>query len=224
LLPIWTWGRGYERIPDDPGRDGNNDFRPCAVEWGRVCLRPRDVGSDDGRHDAALGGARNPNLRASRPAGDDRSQFAATGWFAAGYLLAWTGFALIATGSQWAFDRASLLDPKFTNVSNVVGGLVLILAGAYQWTPLKDTCLTKCQSPFVFIQQNGGFRRSIAGSLLLGLRHGSYCVGCRWALMALSFVGGVMNMLWMAAIALVILLEKTVTSGRLMARVVGVGS
>ena len=161
--------------------------------------------------------------RVGRQAAISAKPFAATGWFAAGYLLAWTGFALIATAVQWALDRAALLDPTMTNVSNVLGGLVLIVVGAYQWTSVKDVCLTKCQSPFLFIQQYGGFRSDIAGSLVLGLRHGAYCVGCCWVLMALLFVVGVMNVLWMALLALLILLEKIAAIGRLIARVAGVG-
>ena len=148
--------------------------------------------------------------------------FAATGWFAAGYFLAWTGFSLIAAAAQWALDRAALLSPMMTSVSNVLGGIVLVTAGVYQWTRLKNVCLAKCQSPFLFIQQQGGFRGDIAGSLLLGLRHGAYCVGCCWVLMALLFVGGVMNVLWIALLALLVLLEKLAPAGRLIARLAGV--
>jgi len=104
----------------------------------------------------------------------------------------------------------------------VLGGGVLIAAGIYQWTPLKDVCLAKCQSPFLFIQQLGGFRRDVIGSLLLGVRHGGYCVGCCWVLMALLFVGGVMNVLWIALLALLVLLEKLLPSGRWIARAAGV--
>ena len=94
------------------------------------------------------------------------------------------------------------------HLSNALGGAVLIAAGLYQWTPLKDACLAQCQAPLVFIQQHGGFRADARGALLLGARHGLYCIGCCWALMALLFVGGVMNVLWIAAIAVFILLEK----------------
>jgi predicted metal-binding membrane protein len=159
--------------------------------------------------------------RVGRQAAITDKPFAATGWFAAGYLAAWTGFALIATGAQWALDRAAVLDSMMATSSNMLGGVVLIAAGIYQWTPLKDICLAKCQSPFLFIQQLGGFRRDIAGSLLLGLRHGGYCVGCCWVLMALLFVGGVMNVLWIALLALLVLLEKLLPFGRRIARAAG---
>jgi len=161
--------------------------------------------------------------RAGRQAATMHQPFGATGWFAAGYLLAWTGFALIATLAQWALDRAALLDARMTSISNVLGGAVLIAAGVYQWTPFKDVCLAQCQSPVRFIAQLGGFRRDTAGALLLGLRHGAYCVGCCWVLMALLFVGGVMNVLWIALLALLVLLEKLVPFGRWIARALGIG-
>jgi predicted metal-binding membrane protein len=160
--------------------------------------------------------------RVGRHAAIADKPFAATGWFAAGYFLAWTGFSLIAAAAQWAFDRAALLDPMMASASNVLGGIVLIAAGIYQWTPFKDVCLAHCQSPFQFIQQHGGFRGDRAGSLLLGLHHGAYCVGCCWALMALLFVGGVMNVLWIALLAVLVLLEKLAPIGRLIARLAGV--
>jgi predicted metal-binding membrane protein len=160
--------------------------------------------------------------RVGRQAAIADKPFAATGWFAAGYFLSWTGFSLIAAAAQWALDRAALLDPIMASASNVLGGIVLITAGIYQWTRFKDMCLAHCQSPFQFIQRHGGFRGDIAGSLLLGLRHGAYCVGCCWVLMALLFVGGVMNVLWIALLAVLVLLEKLAPMGRLIARLVGV--
>jgi predicted metal-binding membrane protein len=149
--------------------------------------------------------------------------FAPTGWFVAGYLLAWTGFALVATAAQWGLDRVALLDPTMASASRTFGGLVLIAAGAYQWTPLKDKCLAQCQSPLLFIARQGGFRGGPRGSLQLGLRHGVTCIGCCWVLMALLFVGGVMNVLWIAAISAFVLIEKVVPAGRLISRVAGLG-
>jgi len=99
---------------------------------------------------------------------------------------------------------------------------VLVMAGLYQWTPLKDECLSQCQAPLVFIQRHGGFRREPRHSLLLGLRHGTYCIGCCWALMALLFVGGVMNILWIALIAILVLAEKVIPAGRTVSRMAGV--
>jgi predicted metal-binding membrane protein len=147
--------------------------------------------------------------------------FAATGWFAAGYLLAWTGFSLAATFLQWVIERAALLDSRMTMDSNLLGAIVLIAAGIYQWTPLKDVCLAQCQSPIGFLMRHGGFRDDPRGCLLLGLRHGGYCVGCCWVLMALLFVGGVMNVLWIALLALLVLVEKVTPVGRWIARAAG---
>ena len=148
--------------------------------------------------------------------------FAATGWFAAGYFLAWTGFSLAATFFQWAIERAALLDSQMAIASNAVGAIVLIAAGIYQWTPLKDMCLAQCQTPFQFLMRHGGFRSDLRGCVSLGLRHGAYCVGCCWVLMALLFVGGVMNVLWIALLALLVLVEKLTPAGRWIARAAGV--
>jgi predicted metal-binding membrane protein len=160
--------------------------------------------------------------RVGRQGKAEGKPFAATGWFAAGYFLAWTGFSLAATFVQWVFERAALLDSRMASASNVLGGIVLIAAGVYQWTPLKDVCLVQCQTPLQFLMRHGGFRRDLQGCLLLGLQHGGYCVGCCWVLMALLFVGGVMNVLWIAILALLILLEKLTPIGRWIARAAGI--
>ena len=98
----------------------------------------------------------------------------------------------------------------------------MILAGLYQWTPLKDICLSRRQASLGFILGRGGFQRAAANSLMLGFRHGVYCLGCCWALMVLLFALGVMNLFWIAALAVLVLLEKVVPSGRLIARIAGV--
>jgi predicted metal-binding membrane protein len=147
--------------------------------------------------------------------------FAASGWFAGGYLLAWVGFSLFATTVQWAVERLALLTPMMAASSGVLGGSILIVAGVYQWTPLKDACLTQCQTPMAFVQRHGGFRSDARGALALGLRHGLYCIGCCWALMALLFVGGVMNVLWIAAITIFVLVEKIIPANGIISRVAG---
>jgi predicted metal-binding membrane protein len=147
---------------------------------------------------------------------------AATGWFAAGYFLAWIGFSLAATLVQWVLEREALLDPRMASASNTLEAAVLIAAGVYQWMPLKDVCLTQCRTPFGFLMRHGGFRGDVLGCLGLGLRHGAYCVGCCWVLMALLFVVGVMNVLWIALLALLVLLEKLTPWGRWIARAAGV--
>src|SRR4051794_15382572 len=160
--------------------------------------------------------------RAGRQGKAQGKPFAATGWFAAGYLLTWSGFSLAATFLQWVVERAALLDSRMAIAGNVLGAIVLIAAGVYQWTPLKDVCLAQCQSPFWFLMRHGGFRDDVRGCLLLGLRHGGYCVGCCWLLMALLFVGGVMNVLWIALLALLVLFEKLAPAGRWIARAAGI--
>jgi len=157
-----------------------------------------------------------------RQAAFDNKPFAATAWFVGGYLLAWMAFSLAATSAQWGLERAALLTPMMASASNILGGVVLIAAGLYQWTPLKEACLFNCQSPLTFILRHGGFRGDPAGALGLGVRHGTYCIGCCWALMVLLFVGGVMNLFWIAALAIFVLLEKVIPSGRIIARVAGV--
>jgi predicted metal-binding membrane protein len=144
---------------------------------------------------------------------------AATVWFATAYFLVWIAFALLATLVQWAFERTVLLEMATT--STVVGGLLFVAAGSYQWTRLKDVCLTQCRKPFAFLMRQGGFRGDTTGSLMLGFRHGAYCVGCCWALMPLLLVGGVMNVLWIVLLALLILLEKVAPFGRQIALVAG---
>jgi predicted metal-binding membrane protein len=146
---------------------------------------------------------------------------AATGWFAAGYFLAWTGFSLAATLVQWVLEREALLDARMASANVLLGAVVLIAAGIYQWTPIKNACLAQCQTPFRFLMSHGGFRSNVRGCLHLGFLHGTYCVACCWVLMALLFVVGVMNVLWIALLALLVLLEKLTPWGRWVARIAG---
>lgn len=131
--------------------------------------------------------------------------------FAAGYLLAWAGFSVGATLMQWGFARAALLSPMMVSASPWLGGALLIVAGVYQWTPLKYACLRNCRSPMAFLMEH--WQPGMRGALRLGLRHGLSCVGCCWALMLLLFVGGVMNLLWIAAITAFVLVEKLAPIG-----------
>jgi predicted metal-binding membrane protein len=149
---------------------------------------------------------------------------AATGWFAAGYFLAWAGFSLAATLIQWVLEREALLDASMASASPLLGAIVLMAAGIYQWLPIKNTCLVQCQTPFRFLMSHGGFRGNVPGCVRLGLLHGIYCVGCCWVLMALLFVVGVMNVLWIALLSLLVLLEKLTPWGRWVARVAGAAS
>lgn len=161
--------------------------------------------------------------RIGRQAKAQGKPFAASAWFASGYLLTWTVFSIAATLAQWGLDRAALLTPMMESASHILGGVLLIAAGLYQWAPLKDACLSYCQAPVTFIMRHGGFRGDPSGAVTLGLRHGLYCIGCCWALMALLFVGGVMNLLWIAMLAILVLAEKAIPLGRLISRGAGIG-
>jgi predicted metal-binding membrane protein len=145
--------------------------------------------------------------------------FVPTTVFSLGYLLVWGGFSVVATLAQWGLHTAALLSPMIATTSPMLGGLLLLAAGLFQWTPLKYTCLTQCRSPLGFLMTE--WREGASGALLMGLRHGRYCVGCCWVLMALLFVAGVMNLLWVAALAAFVLVEKVLPRGELVGRVVG---
>lgn len=141
------------------------------------------------------------------------------GLFTLGYVLVWIGFSLIATMSQWGLDQAGMLSETMAARSAVIAGVLLIAAGAYQWTPLKQVCLRHCRSPLAFLTHH--WRQGAAGAVANGVRHGLFCLGCCWTLMALLFVGGLMNLLWIAALALLILIEKTLPWGGRMSRLTG---
>lgn len=160
--------------------------------------------------------------RVGRHASAKGTPIAATGVFCAGYLAVWFLFSLAATLAQWILEQALLITPMMDSASPFLSGALLITAGLYQWTPLKSTCLGKCRAPAAFLQAAGGFRRDAAGAFLMGMRHGAYCVGCCWPLMLLLFVGGVMNILWIAVIAIFVLAEKLLPGGDRMGRAAGV--
>lgn len=161
--------------------------------------------------------------RVGRQAAQRGKPFAATGFFAAGYLAAWAGFSLLATLVQWQLVRMLLLDAGMASRNTAFSGLLLVAAGAFQWSALKDACLAQCRTPLQFIQDHGGFRGTPRGAFAIGLRHGAYCLGCCWALMALLFVGGVMNIAWIALISLFVLAEKLAPRVRWLSRVAGLG-
>lgn len=159
--------------------------------------------------------------RVGRQAEAQGTPFAATGIFGAGYIAVWLLFSLAATFGQWLLERSLLLTPMMESSSTVLNGVLLIVAGTYQWTPLKYACLSKCRAPVAFLQAAGGFRRDPAGAFAMGVRHGTYCVGCCWPLMLLLFVGGVMNILWIAVIAFFVLAEKLLPGGDRFGRIAG---
>jgi predicted metal-binding membrane protein len=149
----------------------------------------------------------------------DRSAATTVG-FIAGYLLVWT------VAGVFAFAAIVALDTQLADMSIAVrvGGAILIVAGAYQLTPLKAACLAQCRSPLSLIMEHAQLLgRGVRGPLQVGLRHGAYCLGCCWALMAVLIALGVMHLGWMAAVAALILAEKVLPGGRIAASVVGAG-
>lgn len=140
--------------------------------------------------------------------------------FGLGYVVMWSAFSVAAVALQYLLERAALLSPMMESTSIVLAGATLIAAGVYQWTPVKSACLAHCQSPLDFVLANwhgGG-----AGAFRMGVRHGAYCVGCCWALMLLLFVGGVMNLAWIAGLAVYVLVEKLTPPGHWISRATGV--
>jgi predicted metal-binding membrane protein len=137
--------------------------------------------------------------------------FVPTPVFVAGYLTIWGAFSLFATIAHWSFDRMTLLSPMLAVTSPELGGSLLILAGLYQFTPLKNVCLRNCRSPLAFVLND--WRDGYLGAFRMGLSHGLYCLGCCWALMAMLFVFGAMNLLWVAGIAIFVFIEKLFPRG-----------
>jgi predicted metal-binding membrane protein len=136
---------------------------------------------------------------------DDRTG-ARTSAFVAGYMAVWTAFSAIATLAQWCLLELRLVSPMMESASHWLSGALLLGAGLYQFTPLKDACLSKCRSPLGFLMTE--WRPGVRGAFLMGLRHGAYCTGCCAVLMLLLFVLGVMNLAWIALLTLIVLAEK----------------
>ena len=161
------------------------------------------------------------------------SRAGSTPLFCAGYLAAWSGFAVFATAAQWVLHEVALVDMMGVSTSRWLAAPVLIAAGAYQFTALKSSCLAKCRTPLGFLLNH--WRDGSAGAFVMGLQHGALCIGCCWALMALLFVLGVMNLWWIALVATAVLVEKVTRSAALpqilgaalflwgMALIVGIG-
>jgi predicted metal-binding membrane protein len=140
--------------------------------------------------------------------------------FGAGYLLVWTAFSAGAAAAQWGLHQAALLTPAMATSSVRLGGAILMAAGAYQLTPFKGGCLSHCRSPLGFLLSH--WRDGPVGALRMGMAHGSHCLGCCWALMGVLFVMGVMNLVWVAAVTIFVLVEKVGPAGTIIARIAGV--
>lgn len=140
--------------------------------------------------------------------------------FVSGYIAAWTVFSGVAVLLQFGLEWLALVSPMMQMTSVSLAALVLIAAGLYQWTPLKQSCLRRCRSPLDFIMTE--WRDGNAGAFVMGLRHGVFCLGCCWLLMLLLFVGGVMNLVWIAGLAAFVLIEKLAPAGHWIGQVAGV--
>ena len=144
-----------------------------------------------------------------------------TGIFASGYVAAWGTFGIIAVGLQWGLERAELLSSMMASPSAGLGGALWLAAGIWQLTPLKHACLRHCRTPLQFLSHH--WRKGRFGAFAMGVEHGAFCLGCCWVLMALLFYGGVMNLYWIAGLALFVLAEKTVPRGHWLGSAAGVG-
>lgn len=157
----------------------------------------------------------------NRKASPHRQPYGTSGYFAAGYLLAWALFSGVAVVVQWGLTTSGLLSSLMQSTSTLLTGGILIAAGLWQLTPIKHNCLKHCRSPVKFLVQHR--RQGNTGSLIMGLEHGMYCMGCCWFLMALLLVGGVMNLYWITGLALYVLVEKVLPKGERVGQIVGVG-
>lgn len=142
------------------------------------------------------------------------------GIFLLGYLSVWTAYSAAATLAEWGLHQATLLSTTMASTSRALNGGLLIAAGVFQLTPLKRACLKGCRSPLSFLMSE--WREGRAGAFVMGLRHGAYCLGCCWILMALLFVAGVMNLFWVAVIALLVMAEKVLPKGEFLGYVTGI--
>lgn len=140
--------------------------------------------------------------------------------FLLGYLTTWCLFSGAATALQWWLSDLTLISPMMGSTSNALNGAILIAAGLYQWLPLKAACLQHCRSPANYLAEHK--RPGLSGAFVMGLHHGAYCIGCCWILMLLLFVGGVMNLLWIALLASFVLVEKLLPWGQKIGRIAGV--
>jgi predicted metal-binding membrane protein len=148
----------------------------------------------------------------------DRASLA-TPSFILGYILVWTAYALAAVALQWMLLRVGLFQQDMKVASDVIGGCIFIAAGIYEWSSLKAHCLAKCRNPREFLASH--WRSGGSGALRLGLSHGVYCVGCYWALMLMLFAVGALNLIWVAALSLLVLLQKLLPRGDWLARASG---
>jgi len=141
--------------------------------------------------------------------------------FLLGYFVVWSALSLFATAAQWWLHEAAIVPDLMISSSPRLDAALLLGAGFHQFAPVKNVCLSRCRTPMGFLLTE--WREGSGGALIMGFRHGVFCVGCCWGLMALLFVGGVMNLLSIAVLAAVVLIEKVFPFGAMIAKVAGVG-
>ena len=208
-LIAWAYllsGAGMPGMPGMPGMEASPGFAAIAVMW-FVMMVAMMIPAASPTILLYAQVHRHSNGLESRPP---------TAAFLAGYLACWLGFALVAAGLQsWLISPGSMALAG----RHAAAGL-LVAAGVYQLTPLKDACLGRCRSPALFLSRH--YRPGRLGAFRLGMLHGAHCVGCCWLLMALLFVGGVMNLIWIAGLTLLVAAEKLLPGGHWIARISGI--
>ena len=155
----------------------------------------------------------------SRQRQQGNAAYARTSFFVAGYLMAWSGFSALATAAHWGLEHSGLLDAMMRSTSDMLTAGLFLVAGLYQWTPLKQVCLARCRSPIGFMLTE--WRDGPAGALIMGMRHGAFCVGCCAVLMMLLFAVAVMSVLWLAALTAIVMVEKLLPGERFWRHAIG---
>jgi predicted metal-binding membrane protein len=151
--------------------------------------------------------------------GETQRPLVPTGLFVLGYFLVWTAYSALAAMAQYGLHVSALLTHNLVITSPLLGGVLLVAAGVFQWTPFRDACMSKCRSPLGFLM--AAWREGRLGALIMGLKHGLNCVGCCWLLMVLSFVLGIMNIVWMAIVTVFMLVEKAYPKSQWVSRTTG---
>lgn len=141
-----------------------------------------------------------------------QNPFVPTGYLFSGYFLVWAVFSLLATILQWALQQVAWLNPEMIITNKILGSVILITAGLFQFSVLKQRCLHYCQTPVDFIHRK--WKEGKKGAFKMGIENGVYCLGCCWVLMVLLFVAGIMNLLWIALLSLFVLVEKLIPNSK----------
>ena len=157
----------------------------------------------------------------SRQRLERNAAYIGTALFVSGYLLAWSGFSALATVAHWGLADSGLIDSMMRSTSDVLTGALFLAAGLYQWTPLKQVCLARCRSPIGFMLTE--WREGRRGAVIMGMRHGMFCLGCCAVLMTLLFAVSVMSVLWVATLTVLVMVEKLLPGEKFWRPAIGVG-